>query len=188
MQRPYLFTSTRAAVPVASLRHHAHAPALKINDPAVRAMTDFQREPPLTVTEDMALEQVLDEMFRSGVRAMLVVRGSIVAGLITAENADDHGAARPRRGAAGAGLQPRRAARVADVMTPSADVPAVDWQTIEEAQVRDLVEIFEGSGAQHLVVLENEAADRSSVRGLILRGRLERQLGNRWATRASIID
>jgi CBS domain-containing protein len=169
VQRPYLLAPSRDALAVASLRHHTHAPALKINDPAVRAMTDFQREPPLTVTEDMALEQVLDEMFRAGVRAMLVVRGSIVTGLITAEHADYSGAA-----------------LVADVMTPSVDVPAVDWQTIEEAQVRDLVEIFEGSGAQQLVVLQNEGADRSSVRGLIHRARLELQLGNRWAARTSI--
>jgi DeoR family transcriptional regulator, catabolite repression regulator len=161
VQRPYLLAPRRDATTIASLRHHTHAPPLKINDPAVRAMTDFQREPPLTVTEEMVLEQVLDEMFRSGVRAMLVVRGSLVTGLITAEHAEYSG---PQR--------------VVDVMTPAMDVPAVDWQTIEDAQIRDLVEIFEGSGARHLVVLENDGADRSSVRGLIHRARLERQLGN----------
>ena len=73
-------------------------------------------------------------------------------------------------------------------MTPAADVPAVDWQTIAEARVRDLVEIFEGSGARHLMVLENEDAGHSSVRGLIHRGRLERQLGNRWAMGSATAD
>jgi hypothetical protein len=57
----------------------------------------------------------------------------------------------------------------------------VDWQVVEEAQIRDLVDIFEGSGAQHLLVLENENAQLCAVRGLIHRERLERQLGTRWA-------
>ncbi|HEX4023985.1 MAG TPA: CBS domain-containing protein [Steroidobacteraceae bacterium] len=186
MQRPYLLASTRnavATIAVSSLRQHAHAPSLKITDPAVRALTDFQHEPPLTVTEDAALEQVLDEMFRLGVRAFLVVREHVVTGLITAEHAE-----RAKRGGArGAGLDGAgapRELRVADVMTPVGNVPAVDWQTIEEALVRDLVEIFEGSGAVHLVVLENETAGRSSVRGLIHRARLERQLGSHWAARS----
>ena len=75
----------------------------------------------------------------------------------------------------------RRELCVADVMVPAADMPAVDWQTIAEATVGDLVDIFEGSGAQHLVVLENETMDLSSVRGLIDRVRLERRLGVRWS-------
>ena len=71
--------------------------------------------------------------------------------------------------------------RVADVMTPVADVPAVDWQMVEGAQVRDLMEKFEGSGAQHLVVVESAFPNGNRVRGLVHRVRLERQLGVRWA-------
>ena len=43
------------------------------------------------------------------------------------------------------------------------------------------MDIFEGSGAQHLRVLENEDSQLAAVRGLIHRERLERQLGTRWA-------
>jgi hypothetical protein len=42
--------------------------------------------------------------------------------------------------------------------------------------VRDLLEIFEGAGVDHLVVLEGEAPDRARVRGLVHRSRLERRL------------
>lgn len=169
MDRPYLLPRERDPIAVGTLRHHGHAPALKISDPATRAMTDFKHDAVLTVTEDLALQEVLDEMFRFGVRAFLVVRERVVTGLITTEHARaEHRAIRSG------------SLRVVDVMTPSAQVPAIDWQVLQEAQVRDLVEIFEGSGAAHLVVLENESPLVASVRGLIHRERLERQLSGRW--------
>ena len=61
-------------------------------------------------------------------------------------------------------------------MTPSLEVPAIDWQTLQESRISDLVEIFEGSGVRYLVVLQTETASWSTVRGLIHRQRLERQL------------
>jgi hypothetical protein len=66
--------------------------------------------------------------------------------------------------------------RAADVMTPSLDVPAIDWQTLQESRISDLMEIFEGTGVRYLVVLQTETATWSTVRGLIHRQRLERQL------------
>ena len=61
-------------------------------------------------------------------------------------------------------------------MTPALEVPAIDWQTLQESRICDLIEIFEGSGVRYLVVLQTEAASWSTVRGLIHRQRLERQL------------
>ena len=165
MERPYLLPRESRAIPIAALRAHFPAPTLRIGDPAVRAMTDYRRDPLLIVTEEQAIEQVLDEMFRLGVRAFPVVREHVMTGLITIEHAR---------------TVPGRTLRVLDVMTPASDVPAIDWQVIEEAHVRDLMEIFDGSGARHLVVLESQSPTLSSVRGLIHRERLERQLGTRW--------
>ena len=66
--------------------------------------------------------------------------------------------------------------RAIDVMTPAPDVPAIDWQTLQDSRICDLIEIFEGSGVRYLVVLQTETASWSTVRGLIHRQRLERQL------------
>ena len=172
-------------MPVASLRHHRHGPPLKIGDSATRAMIDFKCDPPLTVAEDLELEQVLDEMFRLGVRALLVVRERAVIGLITVEHARDERGLKPLQDVRDDAHQ---GPRVADVMTPSAEVPAIDWQMIVGAQIRDLIEIFDGSGAQHMVVLENEVPNLSNVRGLIHRSRLERQLGTHWVSRLGFKD
>ena len=135
---------------------------LRISDPAMRAMTDFQREPPLPAAEDCDLDTALDNMFRLGVRAFLVVRELVVVGLITVEDI------RQARGSA--------ATRVVEVMTGAADMPAIDWQTVQESRVRDLLEIFEGANVHHLVVLESQSAQRAAVRGLVHRSRVERRL------------
>ncbi len=133
-------------------------------------MSDFLDDPPRTIAEDAGLEEVVDLMFRLGVRVFLVVRDRSVIGLITAEDADAARRAHKRSG--GTAHEPR----AIDVMTPAAEVPAIDWQTLQDSRISDLIEIFEGSGVRYLVVLQTETASWSTVRGLIQRQRLERQL------------
>lgn len=170
MNPPYLLAQPPSVLPPLSPRSPPHPPLLKVSDPAVRAMTDFLEDPPRTVAQDSALDQVVDHMFRFGVRAFLVVDERAVIGLITAEDVSDAQHAMARCGTAA------RELRAADVMTPSLDVPAIDWRTLQESRIADLLEIFEGSGVRYLVVLQTETASWSTVRGLINRQRLERAL------------
>jgi predicted transcriptional regulator len=159
------------------LRQHRRAPALRMSEPAALAMIDVQSDLFITVTEDMLLEKALDVMFRLGVRALLAVRDSAMIGLLSIEQARCERSSQVPLPALGSDAHQRL--RVADVMTPAVNVPAVEWQTVAEAQVRDLVEIFEGSGVPDIVVLESEGASSTTVRGLIHRDRLVRQLGLR---------
>ena len=55
---------------------------IALTDPAVRVVTDFMLEQPLTVAEDRLIDEALREMIVAGVRA-LVVHGDLVTGLIT---------------------------------------------------------------------------------------------------------
>lgn len=170
MNPPFLLALQPGALPALSPRSRPHQPQLRAADPAVRAMSDFLDDPPRTIAEDASLEEVVDQMFRLGVRAFLVVRDRSVIGLITAEDADTARRAQKRCGSAAHEL------RAIDVMTPAPDVPAIDWQTLQDSRICDLIEIFEGSGVRYLVVLQTETASWSTVRGLIHRQRLERQL------------
>jgi predicted transcriptional regulator len=172
MNQPYLLARHPQAIPALppSPRSRAYPPQLRHADPALRAMHDFLDDPPRTVGAETCLEDVIDSMFRLGVRALLVVRERSVIGLITAEDAGQ--ARRRRRGAPRAGAE----LVAADAMTPSLDVPAIDWQTLQDARISDLLEIFEATGLRYLVVLQNESASCCVVRGLIHRQRLERQL------------
>src|SRR5579862_2520206 len=61
----------------------AEARRVALNDPATLVVTDFTREPPVTATEDRAIDDALQDMVLAGVRALLVVRGDLVSGLIT---------------------------------------------------------------------------------------------------------
>ena len=171
MNPPYLLAQA-VAPSYTPLRARHSSPRLKPSDSALRAMIDFLRDPPLTVAEDLSVEQAIDHMFRLGVRAFLVVRDRSVVGLMTATQA--------------ARASPHHL-RVVDVMTPTEDVPAIDWDTLEQAQVADLVEIFAGTGVNHLVVLQTQSATLSSVRGLIHRERLQRQLRSPWSLQAGLI-
>jgi CBS domain-containing protein len=167
---PFLLALQPSALPALSPRSRPHQPQLRPADPAVQAMSDFLDDPPRTIAEDADLEEVVDHMFRLGVRVFLVVRDRSVIGLITAEDADAARSAQKSNGAAAHAL------RAVDVMTPAPEVPAIDWQTLQDSRICDLIEIFEGSGVRYLVVLQTETASWSTVRGLIHRQRLERQL------------
>ena len=66
---------------------------------------------------------------------------------------------------------------VADVMIGVDDIPAIDWETLLDSKVSDLVEIFQGSGVICLVVIQSESNAIERIRGLIHRSRLDIQLG-----------
>src|SRR5450432_2197878 len=119
-----------------SSRLRTKPPRVKLRDPATCVMNDFTRESPWTISADRSLDHALDEMFRIGVRAFLVTEQQQVVGLVTSDDIS---------GARLADLT------VADVMTEVSDIPAIDWQTVLEARISDLLEIFEGTGVNHLV-------------------------------------
>lgn len=148
----------------AQLRTRPFMRQLKRNDPASSAMTDFLTDPPLIVAESVRVEDAIDQMFRLGVRSFLVVRDRHVIGLMTARQA---------------GLLSTHHRYVTEVMTPTDDAPAIDWGTLGQSQVEDLLEIFDGSGVDHLVVIESHSATLNSVRGLVYRERLRRLTSSR---------
>jgi predicted transcriptional regulator len=171
MKLPYLLAPPMMNAR-SSLRSRLSSPRLKPTDPAPRAMTDFLLDPPLTLNEDFRVREAVDQMFRLGVRAFLVSRERAVVGLMTAAEAVRSSA---------------QHLRVADAMTPTDDVPAIGWDTLGEARIADLIEIFDGTGVHHLLVLESHSATYSCVRGLIHRERMERQLRSPWSVRPEMV-
>jgi CBS domain-containing protein len=144
---------------------------VNFNDPAVRVVNEFTHDGPRTVSEDCGLDDAQDELFRWGARALLVTRDRLVIGIITADDIAGERLAYAEHSHSSDGV------RVDDLMTHASDVPAIEWQTVLTATVRDMLEIFEGTGAKVLLVVETESATLTRVRGLIHRSRLNRQLG-----------
>ena len=157
------------------LRRRAPCADLSARDPALHGMTDFTDKCPFTVAPERPIDEALTDMMRFGVRALLVNRGDSVVGLITSYDIEGD---RPAAFSGRSNIVRREYIRVVDVMTAWDDVPTVDWTTMQSARVGDLLEIFQGIGVTHLLVVEGEhAGGVATVRGLVSRTRIERRLG-----------
>jgi hypothetical protein len=143
------------------------------NDPAVHVLTDFTREHPITVTEDRPIDDALRDMMAAEVRALLVVRGDIVSGLITSYDIQGE---RPLQFLQDSSYTRHDEIEVGHIMTPWDLVPKVNWSWFGVARVRDVAEVFSGTGATHMLVLEHVEHNGTFVRGVISRARLNRQL------------
>jgi CBS domain-containing protein len=146
-------------------------PYVGLDASAVCVMNDFRREVARTIDAGRRLDDALNELFRSGARTILVTSAQQVIGLVTVRDLRGESIAHSDYRAW------RDSLRVADVMTNVSDMPTIDWQTVLDVTVGDLVEIFQGTGVECLVVIESESSARVRIRGLIHRGRLEQQLG-----------
>lgn len=162
------------AVTVASLRAARKHHLVRLSDPASCVVTDFGVERAVTIAAECGIDAAAIAMFRWGVHALVVLRDEqIVVGLLSSESIEDERigrylAARPDR--------TRESIRVRDVSTPCERLPAVDWETIRCARVGDLVHIVEAAECAYLLVVESDAGNAMSLRGLLSRARLLRQL------------
>ena len=143
-------------------------------DPAILAITDFTREHPVTVDEERQIDAALEDMIRVGVRALLVVRDQRIVGLITSYDIQGE---RPLQFLQTSNYSRHQDIRVGHIMTPWADLLAVDWDSILSARAGDLLHVLEEAEMTHLLVIERGKKNASpTVRGLVSRARLARQM------------
>jgi CBS-domain-containing membrane protein len=153
--------------------------ALTRVSPAVGAMTDFSTETPARVVPGRQIDDALQDMVRAGIRSLLVVdEGAALLGLITA--ADILGT-RPIQFLQNPLCESHpcrhQDIRVADIMTPWAQLRLLDYHQVTMASAGDLADQFRGTDTTHVLVIERAAVGTGQVRGLISRSRLLRQLG-----------
>jgi hypothetical protein len=143
-------------------------------DPAILAITDFTREHPVTVDEERQIDAALEDMIRVGVRALMVVRDQRIVGLITSYDIQGE---RPLQFLQTSNYSRHQDIRVGHIMTPWADLLAVDWDSILSARAGDLLHVLEEAEMTHLLVIERGKKNASpTVRGLVSRARLARQM------------
>jgi CBS domain-containing protein len=158
---------------VLPMRRPTEYSGLRLIDPALHGMTDFMHKFPISVAPERPIDEALADMVRFGVRALLVISGENVVGLITSYDIEG---ARPLNFSRRSNITRREYIRVGDIMTEWEDLPTVDWSTMQSARVADLLEIFHGVGLMHLLVVEGEHSGATIVRGLVSRARIERRL------------
>lgn len=146
------------------------------SDPANRVMTDFTVTPAFTVSASCQIDDALDEMFRRGVRA-LIVRGEddAVVGIVTSYDIQGE---RAQQALANHPARRREELRVEEVLTPTETCGAIDWRRVHSANVEELLDATRASNSPYLLVVETHSGGTAGIlRGIISRTQLERQLG-----------
>ena len=146
-----------------------------LNAPALRVMTDLTQMRAATTHPSTSLRQAEQVMIYQGVRMLFVVTEMpAVEGLITAT--DLHGD-KQMRAVHDRGLRYDDLC-VADVMTETALLDAIDYGRIKSATVADAIATLKRLGRHHLLVVESATPQTPRrVRGVISRSQIERQLG-----------
>ena len=148
---------------------------LTFDAPALGTMTDLAEVKAATISPDTPLGLAEKTMIYEGVRLLLVVTDiPCVDGVVTAY--DLHGD-KPIR------LITQRQMRhsdlcVADVMTPLSELDTVDFASLADASVGQLMATFNKTGHLHLLVVEAASARvPARIRGVISKTQIQRQLG-----------
>jgi len=148
---------------------------VSLQSPAIEVITDLAQVKAATVAPGTSLPQAEQTMILQGVRMLFVVSDlPAFEGLIT--HTDLHGARQMSV------VNERRvrwdALCVADVMTEVAVLDAVDFDSLRNASVANLIATLKRFGRNHLLVLQRAGPSAPScVRGVISRAQIERQLG-----------
>ena len=152
---------------------------LEADDSAFHALTDFQREYPITVDTDTSIDEALADMSRLCVHALLATQGGFeceapqVAGLITAY---DIARERPHSSSRTPGITVRKNVTVGEIMTPRSELSLVNYESLQTLTALDLYQMFQGTGLTHLLVIETQGVDSALARGLLSRATLAKRL------------
>jgi CBS domain-containing protein len=145
-----------------------------LTDSAAAVMTDFTADMPVTVAADRFIDDALRDMIDAGVRALLVMRGEVVVGLITSYDIQGE---RPLQFLSASGFTRHSEIEVGHIMTPWDTVPTLDVPWVSSASVADVVERFRRKRDSHFMVVEYPEQGGAFVRGMFSRAEIERQLG-----------
>lgn len=151
---------------------------IRMDDPALDVMTDFNYVPPLTVRPDVPIDNALDTMKVAGVRLLLVVDAADqILGLITSYDIQGE---RPIELASETRVA-RSEIRVAMIMTPRAEIDALPIETVRRVKVGHVVETLRQLERRHLLVVEGSGASQR-VRGLFSMSQIRKQLAGHAAS------
>ena len=145
-----------------------------LDDPALRAMTDFQNVSAAVILPGDTADDAEQRMIQRGVRSLLVVNQERhVVGIVTAT---DLLGEKPMQVVGQRGIR-RQEVTVRDVMTPQHELEVLDLADVRSAKVGHVVATLRHSGRQHALVVEHDAQRRQTIRGMFSATQVARQLG-----------
>lgn len=152
---------------------YVHAPAT-MDDPATAVMTDLTRHRAIIAQPGETLDDAERRMISVGVRLLLVLdRDGAVTGVLSHRDiVGQKATAEAVREGVG-----HKTLAVSAVMTPLAEVEALDYAAVKKASVLELVKLMRERGRQHALVTESDAAGKVVVRGIFSITQIGQQLG-----------
>lgn len=152
-------------------------PPATLRSPALKVMTDFTEIAPVTVPASWSVETALDWMKSQHVRMLFVVddRGHF-SGVITARDilGDKVIAYAERNGIDRADVQVRH------IMLSRSHIRALTYAQMADATIGDVMLTMQGSGDQHVMVIDEGYAGVKRVRGIISASDISRLLKVRF--------
>ena len=147
---------------------------VKLEDPAIRVMTDLRQVRALTVSPGTLMDASYQRMRVNGVRMLLVVdEKNVIVGLISSTDVEGE---RPVQRMHDREIR-RDELLVADVMTPAQRLEVIELRDVERACVGHVVASMKSMGRQHALVVERDPKGRQFLRGMFSATQTARQLG-----------
>ena len=154
-----------------TMRVHALSPAIEV-------MTDLTRVKAVTIPPAASVDEANQAMIRHGVRSLFVVgEADAILGIVTSI---DILGEKPVQVAHELGLG-HAEVLVHQVMTPAAQLEAIELPDVRRARVGDIVETLKRSDRQHALVIDGGSTESASaertVHGIFSLTQIARQLG-----------
>jgi len=153
---------------------------VKLDSPAIEAMTDLRQVAAATIRPDATIPQANRAMIARGVRLLLVVGVTgAVEGLITARDIVGEKPVNLLHEVGGKHTE----LTVAHLMVPRSAIDVLDIDDVLRAEVGHIIATLKETGRQHALVVDRDRLTREEiVRGIFSATQIGRQLGMRIST------
>jgi CBS domain-containing protein len=147
---------------------------IKLDDPAIVALTDFNKVSLVIARPTLLLEVANSKMIRYGVRSLIVLNSNDhVAGLLTASDILGEKQMRFLQNMGGTHAD----IMVRDVMTPQHELEFMKIEDVQNACVGQIVATLKKAGRQHGLVVSDGADGKQTVCGIFSLTQIAKLLG-----------
>jgi CBS-domain-containing membrane protein len=147
---------------------------IKLNDPAISAMTDLAKVSLASVRARTTMESANDKMIRLGIRMLLVLDDNEqLVGLLTATDILGDKPLRFLKHMGGTHAD----IMVRDIMTTQRELRALRYADVQQAKIGQIVETMKKANRQHSLVVAENTDGSQIVRGLFSITQIARLLG-----------
>jgi CBS-domain-containing membrane protein len=147
---------------------------VKLDDPAILALTDFNKVSLVVARPTLLLEVANSKMIRYGVRALIVLNSNDqVAGLLTASDILGEKQMRFLQNMGGTHAD----IMVRDIMTPQHELEYMKIEDVQNASIGQIVATLKKAGRQHGLVVSDGADGKQMVCGIFSLTQIAKLLG-----------